>query len=431
MINNPPENNEIDQFTWPIDILYRKGVFYGYVMSRLKRGTINLNKIYEPSRRKGIPWNYYIHIAKNLCLAVNALHSCGYAIGDLNPNNIVVDDNGIVMLVDTDSYRIVDENNNEYRCPVGMGMYLPRELQGINFGTASLPTFTEESDLFALAVLIFCLLMNGAHPHACTINSNISSSTSFQPIDNIRNGVSPYFSKTTGIGIPEYAPKMVALTRELQKLFYKVFVDGHHNTKIRPKVLSWYNALEDLEKQIVRCKKDKSHYHYSGVSNCPWCDVEARCEKSNQSKQSSYSGSIPINTPIPITITHSQGTTFAKALPNINSKPSTRNLSKRNPFSNTHKNQAAMLNNNKRVNLQTSNNPHKVEGLSRKYLVWLVASIISTFLSIFCIISIITVLVSIYQNSKMMTFKAEKTLKITKGIIISGIGLRLIIRFIF
>ena len=133
---NPPSLSARDQFTWPIDILFYNGVFYGYIMPRLKSGVKNLNEIYEPSRRKGIPWQYYIHVAKNLCLAVRALHECGHAIGDLNPNNIVVDKDGLVTLVDTDSYHIVDVNQDMYRCPVGMGMYLPRELHGVNFESA-------------------------------------------------------------------------------------------------------------------------------------------------------------------------------------------------------------------------------------------------------------------------------------------------------
>lgn len=58
-----------------------------------------------------------------------------------------------------------------------MADYLAPEMQkkisgGITLRNAPLPTFTKATDLFALAVHVFCLLMNGSHPFACAREEN-------------------------------------------------------------------------------------------------------------------------------------------------------------------------------------------------------------------------------------------------------------------
>lgn len=44
--------------------------------------------------------------------------------------------------------------------------------EGINLQNAALPTYTENTDNFALAIHIFALLMNGCHPFACAVNDS-------------------------------------------------------------------------------------------------------------------------------------------------------------------------------------------------------------------------------------------------------------------
>ena len=131
----------------------------------------------------------------------------------LTKKNIGVDPQSArVTLVDTDSYHITDSASSRvYRCEVGLPEYLPREIQekmknGQTLATASLPTFSKYSDLFALAVHIFALLMNGCHPFACARNNKTNigplsqsqpSVVVPQPIDNIVNGFFPFHTKKT------------------------------------------------------------------------------------------------------------------------------------------------------------------------------------------------------------------------------------------
>ena len=263
----------VNQYSWPCDVLYENGIFVGYIMPKISG--INLRDIYGPHKRKGKSLSNFANIAKNLTAAVYHVHLMNQVIGDLSPQNILIDQqSGLVSLTDTDSYHITDSAGNVHRCGVGMPEYIAPELQGINFPSASLPTFTKETDSFSLAVLIFALLMNGAHPFSCRIISG--SLSQFSQNDNIKNGICPYLSNNPQIGIPIYAPSIKCLPVELQALFKRAFVDGRIIAKIRPTPEEYYFALENLERNIKRCENNHEHLYYNQAPECPWCEVEKR-----------------------------------------------------------------------------------------------------------------------------------------------------------
>lgn len=290
MVSNKP--SVMEQYAWPLDVLYENGQFIGYIMPKIN-GKEKLRNIYVYDKRKGKPWSLFIAIAKNLSAAVHNVHEIHQVVGDLNPENILVNPNdGMVTLVDTDSYHISDSSRT-YRCGVGMPEFVAPELQGIHFPSAPLPTFTPESDRFALAVLIFALLMNGAHPFSCKVISG--SSSKFQPIDNMQNGKCAFFpdSRSSNMDIPRYAPDLSSLPDNIQKLFRRAFIAGHSTPSLRPSAEEWYNALEQLEDNLKTCLKDTQHIYYYGAKECPWCKVSEKMHSISQSafNSSSQSGS--------------------------------------------------------------------------------------------------------------------------------------------
>jgi DNA-binding helix-hairpin-helix protein with protein kinase domain len=260
MVNIKP--GVMEQYAWPLDVLYEDGRFAGFVMPRVT-GREKLRNIYVYDKREGRPWTLYIAIAKNLAAAVYNVHEIGQVAGDLNPENILVDSQtGMVTLVDTDSYHITDSNGNVYRCGVGMPEFVAPELQGKHYPSEPLPTFTKESDEFALSVLMFALLMNGAHPFACKTVSG--SSSMFQPIDNMVGGVCAYFAESSrpNIEIPKYAPGINSLPLDIQGLFHRSFVEGLKAPAMRPRAEEWYYALERLEQNIRKCARNSAHQYY-------------------------------------------------------------------------------------------------------------------------------------------------------------------------
>ena len=170
MIANPPVDPMAPKghvsIAWPVDLVEtveggRR--FVGFVMPRVT-GMRPVIDYYNPAtRRQQCPlFNYYyLHrTARNLAAAVRVVHAHGYVIGDVNESNVLVKENGLVTLVDTDSFQVREaQNGHVFRCPVGTPQFTPPELQNKPFASIDR---APENDRFGLAVLIFQLLMEGA-----------------------------------------------------------------------------------------------------------------------------------------------------------------------------------------------------------------------------------------------------------------------------
>jgi DNA-binding helix-hairpin-helix protein with protein kinase domain len=280
MIDDQPEKEILKFLAWPQDILYLNGRFAGFIMSKMSVNE-DLNVIYECGSAKyaRMPWEDKIMIARNICRLLGIIHRSPHSCGDLNPRNISVDPKtNHVVFLDTDSYHIQDENNT-YRCDVGIPEYLPVEIQkkmqgGVTLATAPAPTFSHDTDNFALAIHIFQLLMNGTHPFACTIVKSHPSETTPQRLDNILRGDFPFMTNKSRVKIPLYAPKITVLTKSLQDLFKRAFIDGHNSPSMRPKPSEWYDALGELRQNLVKCKKVAHHQFYNNLKTCPWCEID-------------------------------------------------------------------------------------------------------------------------------------------------------------
>ena len=100
-------------------------------------------------------------------------------------------------------------------------------------------------DLFALAVIVFQLLLGGWHPFAATDDLDL--------VGRIRRGEFPHVAGSPDRPPPE-APLFSALPVELQHLFIQAFVDGHWDPGARPTADVWYEALKRNAKALARPK---------------------------------------------------------------------------------------------------------------------------------------------------------------------------------
>ena len=308
MVDNPPGAEVMQQITWPLDVLYdSSNTFVGFLMPKLAINE-DLNVIYEygPSAKYShVTWGNKIIIAKNLCAVLHAVHKAGHVVGDLNPKNISVDpQTGHIIFVDTDSYHIND-NGTVYRCNVGMPEYLPVEIQKkmkAGLSTAPLPTFTQESDNFALAIHIFQLLMNGTHPFACRVLPSQASVAFPQPTDNILNGDCPFINPKSGTAIPLFSPPLSILPKEMQDLFKRAFIAGHTSPAQRPSAEEWYNALTKLERQLKKCSQVSHHEYLNSLRKCPWCEADQRYTQGINAAATTLKQSTIKNTMTPVTV---------------------------------------------------------------------------------------------------------------------------------
>ena len=282
MLANPPENPTAGQghisIAWPIDLrrtVAGSGHVVGFLMPRVN-GMHSLLDFYNPkTRRRKCPFFSYAYLhrtARNLAAAAGALHARGYCIGDVNESNILVSDNALVTLVDTDSFQVRDPSKNVvYRCPVGKPEFTPPELQGKSFQSVERVV---EHDLFGLAVLIFQLLMEGTHPF-----SGIFQGAGDPPPYETRIAAG-HFPYGVGRRVPyiptPIAPPFEILHPTLRQLFVRCFEDGHNNPKMRPNAQTWQSALSEAEKTLITCSANNQHRYGKHLNACPWCERTIR-----------------------------------------------------------------------------------------------------------------------------------------------------------
>ena len=266
--------NTLPECAWPQELLFQDGVFCGFVMDRVT-GIGNLVDFFVYENRSAYSWDRYIIAALNIAAAVNNIHDAGLIIGDLKPDNIIIDPSvGKVRFVDTDSYQVTGRDGTLYPCMVATPEYIPPELQNINFeANTNTAFFNRMTDNFSLAVIIFKVLMNGVHPFAC-----FSPKRSVNNLEiNIRNGWSPYFSETDldrELRVTLRSPDMTVLSPELRELFRQAFVSGRLHPEQRPEASRWFYALSDfVNNKLTLCRTNNRHMYYSALISCPWCSL--------------------------------------------------------------------------------------------------------------------------------------------------------------
>ncbi len=313
MLDQPinPYINGVLSVAWPQDILLdAQGKFVGYTMPRVKSKYHIFAASRERERMRLYPtytWKIAVLIAYNLALAVKVIHKEGVEIGDMNPNNIMIDERGHVTLIDTDSFNITNKRTGKiYKCTVGVSEVLPPELQGKDLSKSS-SVFTKNTDNFSLSIHIFNLLMNNCHPFGCSgLNNSHSSSSNNQVERNIVKGICPYVSNSSGEVSPD-APDVMMLPPEIRSLFDRAFsysastaVKASTISK-RPSAEEWQIALGSLYSGKMHTCNDKSHVYPSGYSKCPWCEVK-RAQTVSGTNQATYAfnNSIKGNSSLPV-----------------------------------------------------------------------------------------------------------------------------------
>jgi len=242
----------------------------GFLMPRV-RGMNPIIDYYHPkTRRQKYPlfsYRYLIRTARNLAGCVSALHARGYVVGDLNESNILVGDTAMVTLVDTDSFQVPDLRNNMfYRCRVGKPEFTPPEMQNVGF---ALVDRKPEHDLFALAVLLFQLLMEGTHPFAGR-HVGLGEPPSLE--ERIAAGQFPHLPSSGSVcrSMPA-APRFDFLPPGVRLLFTRCFVEGRALASMRPDARQWQLALDEAELSLLKCPVNEQHRYGNHLSACPWC----------------------------------------------------------------------------------------------------------------------------------------------------------------
>jgi hypothetical protein len=263
--------------TWPMDTVADSSGISGFLMSRIDSSkTLMLHQIANPSDARvdmssstpwarGFTWEYLVNTGLNIATAVRILHEAAIVIGDFNDANVLVWEDARVTLVDCDSMQVKDPGSQTYfLCEVGRPEFTPPELLNANWATT---VRKPSSDLFALAIHLHQLLLEGEHPFR-----GIWRGTGDKPAAEIlaRDGLWVYS------GDKRLAPRPSAMTidllpDEVRALFQRAFVEGATNPRHRPSAEEWQSALAKLAISLTTCKVTPSHRYRRDLKKCPWC----------------------------------------------------------------------------------------------------------------------------------------------------------------
>lgn len=227
---------KIDRVCLPEFIVYNNHRnFVGYLMKKALGFELKTSIFMPiPFKNKFPNWNR-IHLSKvalNIIKMVQDLHEHNIIIGDINPNNILVQDENTVFMIDTDSFQI-----EEYPCSVGMIPYT----RIINHGKRYDEYLrTKDDDIFALTTLIFQLMFPGKLPYS--FSGGGSEKENMKP-DNF-----PYKCDKSGYNNApdgQWVYIWSHLPFKLKEIFCQVF---RKNLKIE--LNSIKNAMEDYIYQL-------------------------------------------------------------------------------------------------------------------------------------------------------------------------------------
>jgi rRNA-processing protein FCF1/serine/threonine protein kinase len=223
---------------WPIEpVSDAQGVFRGFLMPRGSGDPLG-HGLFIPTvwLKKRPNWTRRESVQLAICILeqIDYLHRMHVLLGDINPMNILVQDEKTIFFVDCDSFQV-----EGFPCPVGSPNFVAPEIQGVDF-TRFLRT--EEHELFAVATLLFMIMMPGKSPFSHQGGADGAA--------NIRKMHFPYpLGERSSDRAPEGAWRFCwsHLTRPIKEAFYKSF---HRDFKGQPRVqvADWLRLFREYER---------------------------------------------------------------------------------------------------------------------------------------------------------------------------------------
>jgi len=261
---------------WPLETLH--SAINGPVCGFLMQKAVNcepIHHLYSPSHRKQefpkADWAFLVYAARNVAAAFEVIHGHGHVIGDVNPNLVFIARNGIVKLIDCDSFQVIS-NNKKYLCEVGVLHFTPSELQTHKPFRDVVRTINHDN--FGLALIIFHILLMGRHPF-----SGVYSGSGDMPLEKAIENFCYAFSINAANKKMAPPPNCVTpsiLPNSISKLFERAFSEQGAKENSRPTANEWVMALDDLRKNLKSCGQLSVHKYFNGLTNCPWCLQEQK-----------------------------------------------------------------------------------------------------------------------------------------------------------
>lgn len=207
-------------------------------------------------------WADCVRVAQRVAAIVEEVHKAGFILADLNEQNFLIDQSTQPVLIDCDSVMSTHDGRETFAGPY-RDEWLPPELIGEDL---HLIERTRNHDNFALALMLFRLLMLGRHPF---VGVPVSG-----PMPADAEAVKGHHFVYAGMSLtmrpPDSAPDFRLLPHTLQKLFVTAL--GPEGRIKRPTAAEWRRALARLSRALTACPNHPAEHVYSiHVAQCPWC----------------------------------------------------------------------------------------------------------------------------------------------------------------
>ena len=218
--------------------------------------------------------------AISLCRSIRRMHQAGLAHSDLSCNNVLIDPRtGSAVVIDIDSLVVPNKYAPEV---VGTRGYIAPEVlatMALDFGDPNRALPCLQTDLHALPVLIYEYLFC-RHP---LIGPKIYSNASAEEDDFLALGSMATFIENPNDNSnrpPDLKITINSLSKGLEKLFLRAFVDGLHNPSERPTAMEWERELLKAWDKLVPCANpdcEKKWFILRDEKNpvCPFCGKRA------------------------------------------------------------------------------------------------------------------------------------------------------------
>lgn len=254
LIDHPPVGlSENGSIVWVKDALYTKDYkFVGFIMPFATGKKLELLCMGKLPKKIGKNWQrfdlknpdalqYRLRICFNLAAAIYQMHATEhYVLVDMKPENILIQPNGLLAIVDTDSVEVIEDDVAIFPAPVATPEYTPPEFYSNDRKKNG--TIGEPWDRFGLAVIFYKLLC-GIHPFAGSANPPYDNLVSLH--EKIEHGLFVHRTINTSVFsvIPPPHKQFNKLDPNLQELFIQCFEEGHQDPEARPTADEWCSAL--------------------------------------------------------------------------------------------------------------------------------------------------------------------------------------------
>jgi DNA-binding helix-hairpin-helix protein with protein kinase domain len=258
------------RLAWPLgEVLDERGRVAGYAMVRFDQPRhVPLTAVMSSYERQvaglDLWWPDLLDIAASLAAAVRAVHARGLTFGDLaRANALVAPVDHAVVLIDCDGVA------HEGRRPPGE--LFTDETAAPELLLRRPAVCTTATDLWALAVLVCQLLMDGSHPFEGDPVEQ-DPERPWSAVDNVATRRSRF--APAGLRLAADAVPLAALPPRVRELAATCFLDGASAPHLRPAAAVWEAELTAAAAGLRMCPDGPRHM-YVGETGCPWCEMVA------------------------------------------------------------------------------------------------------------------------------------------------------------